>query len=86
VTQMALKCNFVHGAYVNGKPSSTLLAFSPDVNPGYKIEVHPANIVYLEVIGREIRDATVWLADENGKDVDLRDETLAVALHLRPVS
>lgn len=84
VNSIRVECNIITGAYHNNRLVHTLHEFSPNVLPGYKINEVPKNIIYLPVNGTCINSVTVRLVDQDGKDLNFRNEKITIILHLRP--
>lgn len=83
VTSIRVECNIIGGTYYNDKLSHTLFEFSPNVDPGFAINIEPRNIIYLPVNNRYIDNITIRLLDQNGKPVDFRGEEVIVRLELK---
>ena len=67
--------NVISGSYVNGRTQNTIFLFFPNVPPGYKIV-----IIILDTISK-----METIADQNGKQRNLRGENLTIRLHLRQI-
>lgn len=79
-----VECNITDGSYINGIPSHTIFSFHPfDVLPGYKISLHPNNILYLPVNTHRISNISLRLIDQNCNLVNFRGEEIAIQLNLR---
>lgn len=83
VDTIRVECNIVRGAYIDGKESHLIHEFYPAVEPGYKIIVQPRTIIYLPVNTERISTITVTLRDQDGRLLNLRNESLSVRLHLK---
>lgn len=86
VSSIRVECSIITGAYHNNTLVHTIHEFSPNVLPGYKINEVPKNIVYLPVNGSSINSITVKLVDQDGQDLNFRNEKITIILHLRPSS
>lgn len=83
VVAIMVDCNLVTGAYFNGTEYHTIHMFPPTTPPGYKIIEIPRNVLYLPVKTKVIDNITVKLTDQDGRPLDLRNETVTVRLHLK---
>ena len=57
--------------------------FFPNVAPGEKIVEAPINLIYVPITADIISSMTAWLTDQDGKDLDLRGETVSLTFHIR---
>ena len=60
-------------SYVNGSTQSTIYSFFSDVSSGYKIIENPHNLLYLPITSDTIHSITIWLTDQNGNKLNLRE-------------
>ena len=51
VNTTCVECNIAEGRYVNGESGHLIFAFAPDVEPGFKMVLRPAMVVYYPVTG-----------------------------------
>ena len=65
--------NIISGSYVNGSTQPTIYSFLPDVSPGFKIIESPHNLLYLPITSDAIHSITIWLTDQNGNELNLRE-------------
>lgn len=79
-----IECSIVGGSYLNNAMAHTLHEFSINVEPGYKIDEIPKNVIYLPVTVKEISTITVRVVNQNGKILNFRGETITLRLHLKP--
>jgi len=49
INSLQIHCSFVNGSYINGLTSDLLYTVSPNVLPGYLIQVEPKQIVYVPI-------------------------------------
>lgn len=81
-----VECNITSGSYINGQSSHTLFSFSPyDVSPGYKISLHPTNILFLPVTSKRLSNINLRLVDQNNSLVNFRGEQIIIQLILRKI-
>ena len=85
VNEILVHADIIGGSYINGSSKSVLYSFFPGVGPGYKIIEVPKNLVYLPITRERIDSINIRLTDQDGKELDLRGETLTIRLHLREV-
>lgn len=81
-----VECNIISGSYINGQPSHTLFSFCPNnVSPGYKISLHPTNMLFLPVNTKQLSNITLRLVDQDNKLVNFRGEQIVIQLNLRKI-
>ena len=83
VSSVRIECNVVTGAYYGSRLSHTLFEFSPDVNPGYAINIVPSNVVYLPITVKTIDNITLKILDQRGHPVNFRGEPVLIRLQLK---
>lgn len=83
VNTIQIQCNITGGSYNNNKKSHIIFEFSPNVAPGYKINLVPTTVIYQAVIVRTIDHINIKIVDQNNKPVDFRDNLITLRLHLR---
>jgi len=79
-----IDCNIVCGSYLNSSLAHTLHEFSINVEPGYKIDEIPQNVIYLPVTGKEISTVTIRIVNQDNKLLNFRGENITLRLHLKP--
>jgi len=85
-SSILIKCSIISGSYHNGKPSTVLYSLPAYLVPiGYKINVEVSERMYLPVIASTIDRITFEIVDDNDKLLDFKDETVALAIHLRQI-
>lgn len=84
ITQINLNCSLLDGSndtISDGKSSSILASFVPNVAPGYALVVQPAYPVYVKMNqSQSIESVRLWLSDNVGRTVDLRGEDMSVVI------
>ena len=85
INSILVNADIIGGSYVNGKTQNTIYSFFPNVSPGYKIVENQRNLVYLPVILDKISKMETVVTDQNGKQLNLRGENLAIRYHLREI-
>ena len=83
VNSILVHCNIIHSSYMRGVQAPVVYNFFPNAAPGQKILEAPSNLIYLPVTVDVISTLSVWLADQDGKVLDLRGEELTIPFHLR---
>ena len=83
INSILVNADVIKGSYLNGRTQITIYSFFPNVSPGYKIVENPTNLVYLPVILDKITKMETVVTDQNGKQLNLRGENLAIRFHLR---
>jgi len=85
INSILVNVDVIGESYVNGRTQNTIYSFFPNVSPGYKIVENPRNLVYLPVILDKINKMETVVTDQNGKQLNLRGENLAIRYHLREI-
>lgn len=83
INSVRIDCDLTAGSYHNGQLSHTIYEFSPSVNPGYKINEQPRNLIYLPVVRQRINNINIRVVDQSGQLVDFRGETITCRIHIR---
>ena len=84
-SSVLVHCNNITGSYLNGSKEPVLYSFSLNVSPGYKFVESPTNLVHLPLTTNVIDEIHIRLSDQNGKTIDLRNETVTIRLHLQEI-
>ena len=79
-----MNCDVIGGTFLNGKSIPILYSFFPNVSPGMKIVEKPNHLVFLPVT-RTIDQLKIWLTDQNGNLLNLRNEIVTIRLQLRKI-
>lgn len=83
ITNIRVECNITSSAYHNSNLSHTLFEFSPNVPPGYKLDVEPHNVIYLPVNTQTISNITLRIVDQEGRLVNFQGENIVIRLELK---
>lgn len=89
VNEVLVNCDIVDESYTaTGKSriaerGSVLYSFYPNVEPGYKINLKPSNLVFLPVTQESIKNIGIKITDQEGDLLNLRGELVTVSLILR---
>ena len=85
INSILVNVEIISGSYVFGSTQSTIYSLFPDVSPGYKIIENSHNLRYIPITADTIHSITIWLADQNGNELNLRGEILSMRFHLREI-
>jgi hypothetical protein len=85
VNSILVHLNIINGSFVDGQREPVIYNFYPKVSPGYKINETPTCPIYLPVSIKTIKDLKITITDQNGKHLNLRDETITITLNIREV-
>ena len=85
INSLLVNIDILSGSYVNSSSQNTIYSFFPNVSPGYKIVESPINLVYLPITLDTIHSLEVSITDQDGKQLNLRGETLTMRFHIRKV-
>ena len=77
INSILVNIDIISGSYVNGSTQPTIYSFFPDVSRGYKIIENPHNLLYVPITVDTIHSITIWLTDQNGNELNLREENLS---------
>ena len=83
VTQLVFNCNITTSNYINGQEMPFLFNCSVDVPAGYRMGRELTTISYKNLNTTQISHIRIWVVDEHGSPVNLRDDDLTVSLSLR---
>ena len=84
VNSILVDCDVVWGTFLNGKSMPNLYSFFQNVSPGMKIVEKANHLVFLPVT-RTIDQVKIWLTDQNGNLLNLRNEVVTIRLQLRKI-
>lgn len=83
INTIKIDCDLTTGSFHNGRGTHTIYEFSPSVNPGYKINEQPKNLIYLPVVKRRINTINIAIVDQDGELVDFRGESITCRVHIK---
>ena len=83
VNSILVQCDIVAASTLDAGEAPLLYSFFPNVAPGEKIVEAPINLIYVPITADIISSMTAWLTDQDGKDLDLRGETVSLTFHIR---
>ena len=83
VTQLVFNCSLTQSNYINGKESPFLYNCGIDVPVGYRLARELTDIAYKNLTTSQISHIRIWIVDQNGAPVNLRNDDLVVTLSLK---
>ena len=83
VTQLVFNCSLTESNFVNGKESPFLYNCGINVPVGYRLFRELTDISYKSLTTSQISHIRLWIVDEDGAPVNLRNDDLTVTLSLR---
>ena len=83
VTQLIFNTNVSESNYINDMETPFVYNCSIDVPPGYRISREINNISYKNLTTNQISFLRVWVTDQVGRPVNIRDDELLVTLSLK---
>lgn len=83
VTQLIFNCNLTTSNYINGREMPFLYNCGINVPAGYRLSRELTDIAYKNLTTSQISHIRVWIVDEYGAPVNLRDDDLTVTLSLK---
>ena len=83
VTQLIFCCNIIEASYINEIQVPFIFNCAINVPPGFRMTRELAKITYKKLNTRQICSIRVWILDEYGRAVNLRQDTLIVTLSLK---
>lgn len=83
INSVYVNCDLINNSYVNGKHSTAIYSFFPNVAPGAKIVEKAINLVFLPINRTIISSVTVWLSDQDGNRINFRGENISMRFYLR---
>ena len=83
VTQLIFNCNITTSNYINGREMPFLYNCGIDVPAGYRLSRELTDIAYKSLTTSQISHIRIWIVDENGAPVNLREDDLTVTLSLK---
>ncbi len=83
VTQLIFNCNITRSNYINGKEMPFLYSCGVNVPVGYRLSRELTDISYKSLNTSQISHIRIWIVDEHGTPVNLRNDDLTVVLSLK---
>ena len=79
-------CSLIEGSYINGVSSDLLFTVSPNVLPGYLIQVEPKQKVYVPIKNlSQIDSVRFSIKDQDNNFVNMSNERVTYYIHLREI-
>ena len=86
VSSLLFNCNISEPNYINEIQTPFLFNCTIDVPSGFRLTRELSSVVYKNVNTNQISSVCVWISDQSGRVVDLRNEVVLVTLSLRLTS
>lgn len=83
VTQIVFNCSVTASNYINGTESPFLYNCGINVPVGYRLSRELTDIAYKKLNTSQLSRIRVWIVDQRGAPVNLRDDELTVTLSLQ---
>ena len=78
INSILVNIDIFSSSYVNGSTQPTIHSFFPNVCPGYKIIENQQNLLYLPITSHTIHSITIWVTDQNRKELNLQGDNLSM--------
>ena len=86
INTVQIHCNLIEGSYINGSSSDLLYTFSPNVSPGFLIQLSPSQKMYVPLKRIDLIDnIRISLKDQDGNFINLNNERTTYFIHLRKI-
>ena len=83
VTQLIFNSNLTRSNYINGREMPFLYNCGVNVPSGYRLTRELTDIAYKSLNTSQITHIRIWIVDEHGAPVNLRNDDLSVTLSLK---
>ena len=83
ISTILFNCNISEPNYINNIHTPFLFNCTVDVASGYKLSRELSKITYKMVNTKQISSLRVWITDQEGRPINLRNEEVIVTLSLR---
>ena len=83
VSQLIFNCSLTESNYINGKEVPFLYNCGIDVPVGYRLARELTDISYKNLTTSQISNIRLWIVDQNGAPVNLRNDHLVITLSLK---
>ena len=83
VSQLIFNCSITESNYINGREVPFLYNCGIDVPVGYRLARELIDISYKKITTSQISTIRIWIVDQNGAPVNLRNDDLVVTLSLK---
>lgn len=85
VNQLIFNCSLTESNYINGIETPFIYNCGIDVPVGYRLARELTDIAYKSLTTSQISNIRVWIVDQNGAPVNLRQDDLVITLSLKLV-
>ena len=86
INSLQIHCSLIEGSYINGTASDLLYTISPNVPPGYLIQVEPKQNIYVPIKNlSQIDSIRFSIKDQDNNFVDMNNERVTYFVHLREI-
>ena len=86
INSLQIHCSLINGSYINGISSDLLYTISPNVPPGYLIQVEPKKNVYAPIKNlSQIDSVRFSIKDQDSNFVDMKNERVTYYIHLKEI-
>ena len=82
IDKIHLKCDCIDGSVQDGVRQPILFSFVPDKPSGYKVFCQPETIHYKKINKSVLNTITLYLEDNNNKEINFYGETLTFTLQM----
>ena len=83
INSLQIHCSLIEGSYINEVSSDQLFTVSPNVPPGYLIQVEPEQKVYVPIKNLSQIDSVCFsIKDQDNNFVDMSNERFTYYVHL----
>ena len=83
VTQLIFNCSLTESNYINGRETPFLYNCGINVPVGYRLGRELTDISYKNLTTSQISHIRIWIVDQNGAPINLRNDDLVVTLSLK---
>ena len=86
INSLQIHCSLIDGSYINGASSDLLYTLSPNVPPGYLIQVEPKQNIYVPIKNlSQIDSIRFSIKDQDNNFVNMNNERVTYYVHLREI-
>ena len=83
ISTINVNLDCIGSSYVEGKQSTSIFGFFPDVSPGHIINIDRQTPTYLPILTDTLSSITIWLTDQEGNLVNFRGEKITTTFYIR---
>ena len=85
LNSILVNCSVIEGSYLNGEQKPILYAFTPNVQPGYRIVENIYSPIFLPILIHTLDNINIRLTDQNLNEINVRGEEVTVRLEIRSI-